>query len=297
MLAGRGLAALAPLGSLAHGQGQGHWRSEVADRRGGRSGEVPRTQPGHRRPPPAAGGARAGRRHQRRAGQRRHDRRARRAAHRGPDRGYGAAGRAGRGDRRRHRRHPGDHGDEPGLRRAGRPQAAAAAQARPQHHLLHALRGRDGRGLQHDRPGRPRARELGRRPRHRRRCLGHSAAHRPALERLQRGRAPGRVPGRGRRRGARAAAALLARPGQGAPRRLRRHLGDAGWPTAWFPTPSPAPNRGSPSTPARWSRRSRRCWRRPRPGWRSRSRSTPRSTTGGSPTTPGCRSCPTRSPS
>ena len=90
--------------------------------------------------------------------------------------------------------------------------------------------------------------------------------------------------------------------GAGASRRLRRRLrprlervaGDR---------PGDRPGRGSRragqgrgARPPAWPRRSRRPRRRA-PAWRPSSRPTTRRSTAATPRTPGCRSCPTRSPS
>ena len=272
---------------------------------GARSGKEPRQVPGHRRSPAAGRRARAGERDERRrsatpaspsAG-------ARRSSLDPVDRSGGAL--------RAHQRDRRPAAVDTLVITARNPAYTAPADFKldkllprvAEHHLSHAVRGRDRGGVQHAGPGRPPARVVGRHARRRRDHLDLPAAHRADLGRHHRGRGAGGVPGRGRAGLAPDRAPLLAgavgalRLGPGF---LRQHLGEV------------AGRRGHPrhGDQARGRRRRRR--RRageaggaaagaarptPRAGWRWRSPPIPRSTTAASPTTPGCRSCRTRSPS
>ncbi len=214
-----------------------------------------------------------------------------------------AAARPGRGDRRRPGRHPGDHRREPGLRRARRLQARPAARPGAPRHLPGRYEDETAAVAEHLHPRGPRARVLGRRRGPRRHGVPRPAAHLPAVERAHRSRPAGRL----RRRG-----------GQGAPTPCSSSSGSAGrWPragppaaafeTAWEtwlangviektggqPRATPPVDAGCAGRAA-GAGASRRC--PGAAGWRWPSPSTPRSSTAASPTTPGCRSCPTRSP-
>ena len=141
-----------------------------------------------------------------------------------------------------------------------------------------------------------------------RRCDGTVSIVQPLIDPLwggtHRGRAAGGVPGRGRQ----GAHTLLRSSGSGAavaegraPAATSRPPGRPGWPrgSSTRPAARPRPRRrstrgalaGQAGPGAGGLRGSRR-----RGGWSWPSPSTPRSSTAASPTTPGCRSCPTRSP-
>ena len=215
--------------------------------------------------------------------------------------------RAGRRDRRRGGRHAGGDRREPGLRRAGRLQAGAAPQARPERHLSQPLRGRDGAELQLPGSRRAPARVVGRRARHRRRRVDRSAARRAALGREDRGRGARLLRRRRRGRNAYAPSEVLEQhveasrqSGRIVRRRLgalagrrhrprhRRQLRAGAGDQRAGPGPGGRALVGVGAGPTDPPDRAR---------WSSPSRPTPRSSTVASPTTPGCRSCRTRSSS
>ena len=138
--------------------------------------------------------------------------------------GPGAAGRPGAGHRRRRGRHAGDHRRQPRLHGARGLQVRQAAGARPELDLLHALRRRDGRGLQGRRPGRARAGDVGRCPRHRRHRVDRPAADRAAVGRASGGGLLAAFLGEGDAGRAQAAAPLLAGPAH-----ARRGEFDGNW--------------------------------------------------------------------
>ena len=259
---------------------------------------------GRRQP---AGGARAGRRAQRRARQRRHDRRATGAPLTArPAVGPGAAARPWS------RRSPPAQVDtlvitaeNPVYAAPADFKLAQAAGARPQRRSTSACT--------RTRPARWRARSSSRRPT----CWRPGATSapldgtvsivQPLIHPLWGGRTEAELLRRLPRRGRKGAHALLneccaaAGSGQGrAPAATSSPPGSAGWPRASSPKTGGA-GRGRAAVDARragagWAPALARChrWRR---AWSSPSPSTPRSSTAASPTTPGCRSCRTRSPS
>ncbi len=303
MLSGRGLSALGPVGSLGHGAGlwDSKWLVALAadlEKNRGRSLVI-----AGRRQPAVVHALAA--RDQQRAGQRRRHRRVRRADHHRCHRGRRAAARAGRRDRRRGGRHAGGDRREPGLRRAGRLQAGAAPEARPERHLSQPLRGRDGAELQLPGSRRAPARVVGRRARHRRRRLDRSAARRAALGREDRGRGALCLRRRRRARNARAPPEVLEQhveasrqSGRIVRRRLGALAGRRHRPRHRRQLRAGAGDQRAGAGPGGRAVAGSQAPGRPdQAPWSSPSRPTPRSSTVASPTTPGCRSCRTRSSS
>ena len=128
----------------------------------------------------------------------------------------------------------------PAYNGARRLQVREAAGARPQLDLLHSVRRRDRRGVQGRGPGGASAGVVERRPRHRRHRVDRPAADRARCGAgLQEAR---RAAPRSSARATSARTSCCAGYWQAQvtrARRLRRHTGSAGWPTASFPTPAP----------------------------------------------------------
>ena len=155
-----------------------------------------------------------------------------------------------------------------------------------------ALPRRDGRALPLAPAGLAPARELGRPARRRRHGLDRPAADRAALQHALRASRSWPPSARASRRATRSSARTGRRSSAPADfeKRWNRALHDGVVAGTAF-----ADEGGARSTPGEWAKRGRR--RRRRPASRSPSAPTPPSSTGASPTSAGCRSCPGRSPS
>ena len=265
MLSARGVER--PRRAGRPGPGQRLLGSEVAGGGGRRPRAQPRPLPRHRGPPPAGGGARAGRRAERGARQRRQDRRVRRAADRSTPNSGPQALRAlveeiaaGTVDTLV------VTARQPGLHRRRPTSSSRSCCKRVPNVIYHALYEDETAAVcNYVRPGRARARVVGRRPR---RSTAPSSIVQPlidaALGRLHRGRGPGGVPRRGRAGRARAAAAATGTAVQAAqlrPAARSTPSGRRGWPTASFPTRAPARDRPRRRRRGAGPGGRRRCWR------------------------------------